>query len=77
MSANQVALWYLIASICFIFALKGLSHPTTARRGNLMGIVGMPKLGLAVLRNAVRGYVFREQTLEQVLAAAFERKQRA
>ncbi len=41
MSANQVALWYLIASICFIFALKGLSHPTTARRGNVLGIVGM------------------------------------
>jgi NAD(P) transhydrogenase subunit beta len=41
MSANQVALWYLIASICFILALKGLSHPSTARRGNLLGIVGM------------------------------------
>jgi NAD(P) transhydrogenase subunit beta len=41
MSANQVALWYLVASICFIFALKGLSHPTTARRGNALGIVGM------------------------------------
>ena len=41
MSANQVALWYLVASICFIFALKGLSHPSTARRGNLLGIVGM------------------------------------
>ncbi len=41
MSANQVALWYLVASICFIFALKGLSHPTTARRGNVLGIAGM------------------------------------
>jgi NAD(P) transhydrogenase subunit beta len=41
MSANQVALWYLVASVCFIFALKGLSHPTTARRGNMFGIVGM------------------------------------
>jgi NAD(P) transhydrogenase subunit beta len=41
MSANQVALWYLVASICFILALKGLSHPTTARRGNVLGIVGM------------------------------------
>src|SRR3954447_19640868 len=41
MSANQVALWYLIASICFILALKGLSHPSTARRGNLLGIIGM------------------------------------
>ena len=41
MSANQVALWYLVASICFILALKGLSHPSTARRGNLLGITGM------------------------------------
>ncbi|MET0925002.1 MAG: NAD(P)(+) transhydrogenase (Re/Si-specific) subunit beta, partial [Xanthobacteraceae bacterium] len=41
MTANQVALWYLVASICFIFALKGLSHPSTARRGNLLGIIGM------------------------------------
>ncbi len=41
MSANQVALWYLVASICFILALKGLSHPSTARRGNVLGIVGM------------------------------------
>ena len=36
MSANQVALWYLVASVCFILALKGLSHPYTARRGNLL-----------------------------------------
>jgi H+-translocating NAD(P) transhydrogenase subunit beta len=41
MSANQVALWYLVASICFVLALKGLSHPSTARRGNVLGIVGM------------------------------------
>ncbi len=41
MSANQVALWYLVASICFILALKGLSHPSTARRGNVLGIAGM------------------------------------
>ncbi|MEJ7667627.1 MAG: NAD(P)(+) transhydrogenase (Re/Si-specific) subunit beta [Casimicrobiaceae bacterium] len=41
MSANQVALWYLVASVSFILALKGLSHPTTARRGNLFGIIGM------------------------------------
>ena len=32
---------YLIAAICFIMALRGLSHPETARRGNLMGIAGM------------------------------------
>ena len=41
MTANQLTLWYLAASICFILALKGLSHPETARRGNWFGIAGM------------------------------------
>jgi len=41
MSMNLVTLLYLIASICFIQALKGLSHPTTSIRGNLFGMVGM------------------------------------
>ena len=41
MSANLVALWYLAASVCFILALKGLSSPETARRGNAFGIAGM------------------------------------
>jgi H+-translocating NAD(P) transhydrogenase subunit beta len=41
LSANQVALWYLAASVLFILALKSLSHPQTARRGNRFGVVGM------------------------------------
>jgi NAD(P) transhydrogenase subunit beta len=41
MSANQVALWYLAASVLFILALKGLSSPVSARRGNLFGMIGM------------------------------------
>ena len=41
MSMNIVTLLYLAASICFIQALKGLSHPSTARRGNAFGMVGM------------------------------------
>ena len=41
MSMNLVTVLYLIASICFIQALKGLSHPTTSRRGNLFGMLGM------------------------------------
>jgi NAD(P) transhydrogenase subunit beta len=32
---------YLIAAICFIMALRGLSSPVTSRGGNLYGIVGM------------------------------------
>ena len=35
------ALAYIVASICFIMALRGLSSPTTARGGNLFGIIGM------------------------------------
>ncbi len=41
MSLNVVTLLYLVASICFIQALKGLSHPTPSIRGNLFGMVGM------------------------------------
>ena len=41
MSENLSALLYLVASICFIMALRGLSSPETARGGNLYGIVGM------------------------------------
>jgi len=38
---NLVVLLYLVASICFIQALKGLSHPTTSRIGNVFGMSGM------------------------------------
>ena len=43
---NLVTLLYLVASVCFIQALKGLSHPTTSRRGNLFGMIGM---GIAIV----------------------------
>jgi H+-translocating NAD(P) transhydrogenase subunit beta len=49
MSMNVVTLLYLVASICFIQALKGLSHPTTSIRGNIFGMTGM---GIAVLTTA-------------------------
>ncbi|MGB8517751.1 MAG: NAD(P)(+) transhydrogenase (Re/Si-specific) subunit beta, partial [Gallionella sp.] len=41
MSMNLVALLYLIASVCFIQALKGLSNPNTSIRGNIFGMTGM------------------------------------
>ena len=41
MSDSLSALFYLIASICFIMALRGLSSPETARAGNIYGIAGM------------------------------------
>ncbi len=49
MSMNIVTLLYLVASVFFIQALKGLSHPTTSLRGNLFGMVGM---AIAVLTTA-------------------------
>ena len=41
MSANLSAIAYLVASICFIMAIRGLASPETARGGNLFGMVGM------------------------------------
>jgi NAD(P) transhydrogenase subunit beta len=41
MSADLVALLYLLAAVLFILALRGLSNPETSRRGNLFGMVGM------------------------------------
>ncbi|MES2512087.1 MAG: NAD(P)(+) transhydrogenase (Re/Si-specific) subunit beta [Pseudomonadota bacterium] len=41
MSMNLVTMLYLVASVFFIQALKGLSHPTTSIRGNLFGMAGM------------------------------------
>ena len=48
-SLNLVTLLYLVASVCFIQALKGLSHPTTSRLGNAFGMAGM---AIAVLTTA-------------------------
>ena len=41
MSANLVALLYLVAGVLFILALRGLSNPESSRRGNLFGMIGM------------------------------------
>ena len=40
-SENLSAFFYLVASVCFIMALRGLSSPVTARGGNIYGIAGM------------------------------------
>ncbi len=41
MSANVVALLYLVSGVLFIMALRGLSSPETSRQGNFLGIAGM------------------------------------
>jgi NAD(P) transhydrogenase subunit beta len=40
-SGALINLSYLAASALFVFCLKGLSHPRTAVRGNLLGALGM------------------------------------
>ncbi len=51
MSADLAAIAYLIAGICFILALRGLSSPETARRGNMLGIAGMAIAVVTTLLN--------------------------
>ena len=41
MSANLLAIFYLISGVLFILALRGLSSPETSRQGNFFGILGM------------------------------------
>ncbi len=50
MSANFTALFYLIAAVLFILALRGLSSPETSRQGNRFGMIGM---AIAVLTTLI------------------------
>ncbi|MFG6447703.1 NAD(P)(+) transhydrogenase (Re/Si-specific) subunit beta [Roseateles sp. BYS180W] len=54
MSMNLVVLLYLVASVCFIQALKGLSHPTTSIRGNVFGMLGMAIAALTTVALIVK-----------------------
>ena len=42
---------YLVSSVLFILSLRGLSHPSTARRGNFLGILGMAIAIVTTLSN--------------------------
>jgi NAD(P) transhydrogenase subunit beta len=57
-SMNAVTLFYLVASVCFIQALKGLSSPATARIGNAFGMAGM---GIAVLTTVALMFKLQDQ----------------
>jgi H+-translocating NAD(P) transhydrogenase subunit beta len=46
MLSNIAAFLYLVSGVLFILALRGLSHPSTSRKGNLYGMAGM---GIAIL----------------------------
>jgi NAD(P) transhydrogenase subunit beta len=59
MTANLAAILYLIAGVCFIMALRGLSSPASARRGNLFGIVGMViAIGTTLAQPGVEDYLW-------------------
>ena len=59
LSVNAQAIAYLISAILFIFALKGLTHPSTARKGNYYGMAGMVIAIVATLAGGeVQSYGF-------------------
>ncbi len=60
-SANILAVFYLISGILFILALRGLSSPETSRQGNLFGIIGMAiAISVTILSvgNFTTGFVY-------------------
>ncbi|MCG6895774.1 MAG: NAD(P)(+) transhydrogenase (Re/Si-specific) subunit beta [Thiocapsa sp.] len=57
LSVNLQAVAYLVSAVLFILALKGLTHPASARRGNLYGMLGMLiAIGATLLGDQVQDY---------------------
>ena len=47
---------YLVAAVCFILSLGGLSRHETARRGNVLGIIGMAiAIGATITSGQIKG----------------------
>jgi len=63
MSRNLYDLIGLVAAVCFILALKGLSSPKSARRGNLIGALGATIATVIVFFYANGGQALNNQTL--------------
>ncbi len=58
-SANTQAIAYLISAILFILALKGLTHPASARRGNYLAMIGMAiAIAATLMGSEVKSYGF-------------------
>ncbi|MCG8429311.1 MAG: NAD(P)(+) transhydrogenase (Re/Si-specific) subunit beta [Chromatiales bacterium] len=58
-SSNTQALAYLVSAILFIFALKGLTHPSSARRGNYYGMAGIAlAIGATLMGSEIQSYGF-------------------
>ena len=73
MSAMIANLFYLLASVLFITGLKGLTHPRTAPRGNLLGAAGMLIAVATVLVSEVGlhwGYILAGVMIGAVVGAA-------
>jgi len=58
MSENLAALLYLVAAVCFIMSLRGLSSPETSRQGNFYGIAGMVIAVVTTLAHPAMGGFF-------------------
>jgi len=59
LSANAQAIAYLISAVLFIFALKGLTHPSSARNGNYFGMAGMAlAIAATLMGSEVQSYGF-------------------
>ena len=59
LSYDVQAIAYLISATLFVLSLKGLTHPSTARRGNTLGMAGMAIAIIATLLGAeVQSYGF-------------------
>ncbi len=58
-TANTQAVAYLVSAVLFVLALKGLTHPASARRGNLYGMVGMAiAIAATLMGKEVQSYGF-------------------
>jgi len=59
MTVNLAAILYLIAGVCFIMALRGLSSPVSARAGNIFGIAGMViAIGTTLAQPGIEDYLW-------------------
>jgi NAD(P) transhydrogenase subunit beta len=77
LTPNALTIYYLIASVLFILALKGLSHPDTARRGNWLGIAGMAiamVFTLALVGKGGIGYIVLAMMIGGAIGAVVARR---
>lgn len=57
LDSNMLAFAYLISATLFILGLKGLTHPTSARRGNYYAITGMLfAIGATLMHPEIQNY---------------------